>query len=77
MLATLVRAARRRRGWSQLALALRAGVDTGTINGIETGRVRRPTTRTLERLAAALELPPHELARAADRDAGGAEGRDG
>lgn len=60
MLATLIRAERRRRGWSQLDLALRAGVDTATIGGIERGTIRRPTRRTLERLAAALGLPPRE-----------------
>lgn len=72
MLAPLVRAARQRRGWSQLDLARRAGLDLATVCNVEAGRIRRPAHRTLARLASALRVPVADLARAADGDAGGA-----
>lgn len=71
MVAPLIRAERRRRGWSQLTLASRAELDLKTIQDIEAGRNPRPRPRTLARLAAALDLPPAALEAAAARDAEG------
>lgn len=76
MLAPLIRTTRQRRGWSQYDLAFRTGLSPGTIREIESGRVRRHKRRTLDKLAAALELPLAALEAAAARDAGEA-GRDG
>lgn len=51
-----LKAARGRTGLSQLELASRAGVDPGTVSGIELGQIERPLARTLARLADALEI---------------------
>jgi transcriptional regulator with XRE-family HTH domain len=76
MLAPLLRAECQRRGWSPRDLALRAGVDPATLGRLERGRGRRPSPRTLEKLAAPLGLPLDALARAAANDAAAEEGRD-
>ena len=56
-LATLVRAERRRRGWSREKLADRAGCTTETVQDIELGRHRRPHGHTLQGVARALGIP--------------------
>ncbi|WP_406208268.1 tetratricopeptide repeat protein [Kitasatospora sp. NBC_01560] len=53
---------RRRAGLSQELAALRAGISTRALRDIERGRVQRPQSRTLQRLAGALELTGGELA---------------
>ncbi|MFE7560864.1 BTAD domain-containing putative transcriptional regulator [Kitasatospora sp. NPDC057500] len=57
-----LRALRRRAGLSQQAAAERAGISTRALRDIEHGRVRRPRTDTLRRLAEVLELTGGELA---------------
>lgn len=47
-------------GWSQRALAIRAGVDPKTVNLIERG-VRSPTLFTLALLASALDISLAEI----------------
>lgn len=53
---------RRRAGLSQEMAALRAGISTRALRDIERGRVQRPQSRTLTRLAEALGLTGGELA---------------
>ncbi|MGZ8514488.1 MAG: helix-turn-helix domain-containing protein [Candidatus Limnocylindrales bacterium] len=50
-----IRALRRRRGWSQLALAVRAGLSRSAIARIERGQADRFTIRTLRRVSEALD----------------------
>ncbi|MGV9347258.1 helix-turn-helix domain-containing protein [Streptomyces spiralis] len=52
---------RRRAGLSQEVAASRAGISTRALRDIERGRVRRPQSRTLQRLAQALGLTGGEL----------------
>ncbi|WP_210650505.1 helix-turn-helix transcriptional regulator [Nocardioides sp. SYSU D00065] len=62
-----LRALRQEGGLSQAALARRSGVSVRTIRGLETGRVTRPHTSTLEALVDALGIDgarrEHELRR--------------
>lgn len=53
---------RRRAGLSQEVAASRAGISTRALRDIERGRVQRPHSRTLQRLADALGLTGGELA---------------
>ncbi|MEU7070877.1 BTAD domain-containing putative transcriptional regulator [Streptomyces narbonensis] len=53
---------RGRAGLSQEVAAARAGISTRALRDIERGRVRRPQSRTLQRLAQALGLSNGELA---------------
>ncbi|TDU04285.1 DNA-binding SARP family transcriptional activator [Streptomyces sp. 846.5] len=53
---------RRRAGLSQEVAAARAGISTRALRDIERGRVQRPHSRTLQRLADALGLTGGELA---------------
>lgn len=53
---------RAQKGWSQAKLAVEAGMDPSTVNQIETG-ARRPNTKTLEKLAAALDAEIADLFR--------------
>ncbi|MFJ3816694.1 BTAD domain-containing putative transcriptional regulator [Streptomyces sp. NPDC090056] len=64
-----LRAFRRRAGLSQETAAARAGISTRALRDIERGRVQRPQSRTLQRLAEALGLSSGELGEllAADR----------
>ena len=55
-----VRKLRVKRGLSQEALAVDAGVDRSYVGRIERG-IENPTAETLERLAAALDVPVAEL----------------
>ncbi|MDV5146617.1 BTAD domain-containing putative transcriptional regulator [Streptomyces sp. SBC-4] len=57
-----LQAFRRRAGLSQEVAASRAGISTRALRDIERGRVRRPQSRTLQRLAEALGLTGGELA---------------
>ena len=54
---------RRERGWTQEELAVRARLRRETIGRLEaaTKKTRRPSLRTLERLAKAFGLPVAEL----------------
>ena len=56
---TLLKGWRSRRGVSQLAMALDAGVSTRHLSFLETGRAR-PSRRMVMRLAAVLDLPLRE-----------------
>ncbi|EKS41337.1 helix-turn-helix domain-containing protein [Afipia broomeae] len=55
-----VRKLRVKRGLSQEALAVDAGVDRSYVGRIERG-IENPTAETLERLAGALEVPIADL----------------
>jgi transcriptional regulator with XRE-family HTH domain len=55
-----LRAARKKRRWTQEELSERSGVQTGEISRMERGK-RDPQVSTVEKLAAALELPPGQL----------------
>jgi transcriptional regulator with XRE-family HTH domain len=55
-----LRAARKRLDLTQEEVAARSGVQAGEISRIESGK-RDPQVSTLEKLAAALELPPGRL----------------
>lgn len=59
-LARTVRAARRRRGWSQDQLSVRAGVSKGALVALEAGRTS-PNLSTICRVGDALELEIAEL----------------
>lgn len=55
-----LRAARERLGLSQEEVAARSGVQAGEISRIERSK-RDPQVSTLEKLAAAVEMPPGRL----------------
>ena len=55
-----LRAARKKRGWTQEDLAERSGVHAGEISRMESGK-RDPQVSTVEKLAAALEIRPGQL----------------
>jgi HTH-type transcriptional regulator / antitoxin HipB len=55
-----LQAARKQRGWTQEELSARSGVQPGEISRMEAGK-RDPQVSTLEKLAAALEIPPGRL----------------
>lgn len=51
---------RKSKGLSQIALAEKAGISIGLIGEIETGN-RNPTLTTIDKIAAALEIPVYQL----------------
>lgn len=51
---------------SARGLAAAAHVDVTTITRIEGGKILKPSTDTLRRIAAALDVPPHDLLQLAD-----------
>jgi transcriptional regulator with XRE-family HTH domain len=55
-----LRAARKRRGWTQEELSERSGVQAGEISRMEAGK-RDPQVSTVEKLAEALEVRPGQL----------------
>jgi transcriptional regulator with XRE-family HTH domain len=55
-----LRAARKKLGLTQEEVAERSGVQAGEVSRIERGK-RDPQISTLEKLAAAVELPPGRL----------------
>jgi transcriptional regulator with XRE-family HTH domain len=55
-----LRAARKKLGLTQEQVAERSGVQAGEVSRIECGK-RDPQITTLEKLAAAVELPPGRL----------------
>lgn len=55
-----LRAARKKRGWTQEDLAGRSGVQAGEVSRMEAGK-RDPQVSTLLKLARALEVPPGQL----------------
>ncbi len=55
-----LRAARDRLGLTQEEIAARSGVQAGEISRIERGK-RDPQVSTLEKIAAAVEMPPGRL----------------
>ena len=56
----ILRRRRKARGWSQERLALEAGHERVFISWLENAK-NQPTISTVFSLAAALEVPPHEL----------------
>jgi transcriptional regulator with XRE-family HTH domain len=62
---TLVRRLREARGWSLGMLADRAGMDTGQLSLLERERYRKPSARTVARLARALDVDVRQLMAAA------------
>lgn len=60
-----LRSLREERGLSQEAFALEAGVHRTYVGGIERGE-RNPSFSSLLRLAAALDVPPSVIVRAAE-----------
>lgn len=61
MLGENLRRLRDARGWSQEALAKRAGLTQSRVRAIETGETASPRVDTLAKLAAALEVAPEAL----------------
>jgi transcriptional regulator with XRE-family HTH domain len=59
------RADRERKGLSQEELGFEAELDRTYVSGIECG-VRNPTVVTIRRIAAALEVAPSKLVKAAE-----------
>lgn len=59
-----VRELRKARGWTQVDLAHRAGVNQGTISRIEAGVTRGIDLDTLEKLARAFGVSPARLLKA-------------
>jgi transcriptional regulator with XRE-family HTH domain len=57
-----IRALRVKRGWRQIDLAAHADTSRQHVSGIELGR-REVCLNVIERLAAALDVQPHELFR--------------
>ena len=55
-----LRAARKKLDMTQIEVAQRSGVQAGEVSRIERG-IRDPQVSTLEKLAAAVELPPGRL----------------
>jgi transcriptional regulator with XRE-family HTH domain len=55
-----LRAARKKRKMSQIDLAHRSGLEQGEVSRIERG-LRDPQVSTVEKLAAAVEVPPGRL----------------
>lgn len=51
---------RKSKGFSQIALAEKAGISIGLVGEIETGN-RNPTLTTIDKIATALEVPVHQL----------------
>ena len=60
LIAVRVKSLRLERDWSQSELAQRAGISQGAIQGIE-ARSKSPTLRTVDAIATAFSIPPHEL----------------
>lgn len=58
---TLLRDARRRKGWTQERLADESGVDQTTISRLETDKNPNPTETTKNALAEALGIAPSKL----------------
>ena len=56
-----LRAARAAAGWSQQELATRAGISRSTLARLEGGHARGTHRATIDRLAAALGVPPEAL----------------
>lgn len=52
---------REAKGMTQQQLSERSGVAIGIINGIETGRIKVTTTKTLKRIASALNKKVDEI----------------
>lgn len=57
-----VKAARERRGWSQVQLAERAGMNSSTLSRIESGATPNPGKETLRQIAQALGVSIEQLA---------------
>jgi transcriptional regulator with XRE-family HTH domain len=55
-----LRAAREKLGLSQAEVSQRSGVEQGEVSRIERG-IRDPQASTIEKLAAAVEVPPGRL----------------
>lgn len=60
--ADAVRSARERRGWSQVQLAERAGMNSSTLSRIESGATPNPGKETLRQIADALNVSLEQLA---------------
>lgn len=65
-LARAVREMRLRRGMTMESLAYQSGLTTNTVWRIENGLARRPTTSTLDKLAATLKIDVDDLKGLAD-----------
>ena len=56
----IIKTTRQERGWSQLELATRAGIDRKTVNRVENGKYA-PTLDTLVSISSAFGVGIHEL----------------
>lgn len=65
----VVRDARLRRGYSQVELGEKCGLDRTYISGIERGR-RNPSLKTVLILARALRIRPHRILKLAEQGSG-------
>lgn len=61
MIGAIVRAERKRRGWTQQELADRSGLAQGYLTLLETGQRQNPEIDTLRKLAAAFNWPVDRL----------------
>lgn len=61
MVGPVIRAGRLARGWTQLDLAIRAGLPTSTISRIERGAIQVPHPATLNKLSRVLALSVTEI----------------
>lgn len=63
MLAQNIKKLRKQRKWSQEELAKKAGVTYSTLIKLESGANKNPTIKTIQQIAAALEVSLDELTR--------------
>ena len=63
MLAQNIKKLRKQRKWSQEELAKKAGVTYSTLIKLESGANENPTIKTIQQIAAALEVTLDELTR--------------
>jgi transcriptional regulator with XRE-family HTH domain len=63
MLAQNIKKLRKQRKWSQEELAKKAGVTYSTLIKLESGANKNPTIKTVQQIAAALEVTLDELTR--------------
>lgn len=59
----MIKALRKQKKMSQMTLAKKASITQAYLSGLESGKKKNPSLRTLEGIAEALEVPVHVLLR--------------